>query len=134
MTTIRKLTGTAALLIGLGVITGSAAASGRVANEGTRAQTTHSYFDVARVSPLRFILPTGRADLARVRAREFQAAYGEALKIQVIETPDRDGVRFSVNLTNWDVLDPDDADLDAHLLSYFMLSGELKPRFVRGVS
>jgi hypothetical protein len=72
--------------------------------------------------------------LARLRVRDFQSVYGEALKIQVLETPDRNGVRFSINLSNWDVLDPDDADLDSHLLSYYIRTGELRPRFVRGVS
>jgi hypothetical protein len=72
--------------------------------------------------------------LARIRVRDFQAAYGEALKVQVFETPEHGAVRFSINLTNWNVLDPDDADLDAHLLSYYIRTGALRPRFVRGVS
>jgi hypothetical protein len=107
MTTGRKLAETAAILISLGLITGSAAASGRVANErALAAQGSHGYYDLARACPLSLTLPSDQADLARVRAREFQAAYGEALKVQVVERPNRDGVRFSINLTNWDVLDP----------------------------
>lgn len=136
MTTIRKLAETAAILTSFGLMTGSAAAaSGWLANERAQvAQESHGYYDMARACPLSFTLPSDQADLARIRAREFQAAYGEALKVHVLETPERGGARFSVNLTNWDVLDPDDADLDAHLLSYYMRSGELEPRFVRGVS
>ena len=135
MTTTRKLAETAAILISFGLMTGSAAASGWVANERAQvAQESHDYYDMARACPLSFTLPSDQADLARIRAREFQAAYGDALKVQVVETKDRDGAGFFINLTNWNVLDPDDADLDAHLLSYYMRSGELEPRFVRGVS
>ena len=134
MTIGMKLSGISALLIIL-AITGSAAASGGIAKERVEAaRASHSYYDRARACPLSFTLPADKTALARLRVRDFQSVYGEALKIQVLETPDRNGVRLSINLSNWDVLNPDDADLDSHLLSYYIRTGELRPRFVRGVS